>query len=369
MPFANRCSHDFDSGVCSRGEGYFHQSRVRIEQGSSDGSSRRSGALAAMPCGWTGATREAAWSSLPVPAPTSRTWARASTFGRPCSPRTPAHGSALRQWRVDRCGARSARAETASKRTTMAAKMKTTRRGEDDAAGLRAHSTKRLAFSSFRTAKAFNAPPWFQAAPAGAGGQSKLARPAGRRVSRRFLGEARRAGPRHARQDPRGLVRAGRHVEASAGTLVIRLYHRETKLNGEFGKRQAASIGRDDLARFTRPEDREMLRLLLASDEDRGVLRCLSRPLRLLRLQPEDLAGVAGGRGLRAPAAEALRHGAARVDAGQLPAGPGGGRPAAGLGRRSAVAVPLVHRQPTTRRNAGSWRANWSARGKKARFP
>ena len=79
----------------------------------------------------------------------------------------------------------------------------------------------------------------------------------------------------------------------------------------------------------------------------RRRVRCLSRPLWLLwlpRLRAEDLAGVAGRRGLRAPAAEALRHGALRVDAGQLAAGPGGGRPPAGLGRRSAVAVPLVHR-------------------------
>jgi superfamily II DNA or RNA helicase len=54
---------------------------------------------------------------------------------------------------------------------------------------------------------------------------------------------------------------------ASAGTPVIRFYQRETKLNGEFGKRRATSIVRDELARFTRPEDREILPLLLASGE------------------------------------------------------------------------------------------------------
>jgi superfamily II DNA or RNA helicase len=54
---------------------------------------------------------------------------------------------------------------------------------------------------------------------------------------------------------------------ASAGSPVIRFYQRETKLNGEFGKRRAVSIVADELERFTRAEDREILRLLLAGNE------------------------------------------------------------------------------------------------------
>ena len=101
---------------------------------------------------------------------------------------------------------------------------------------------------------------------------------------------------------------------------MIHLFQRETKLNGEFGRLKPLSIGQEDVARFTKPEDREMLRLLLASDEDRDDgYDAYRRPLCywLPRLRAEDLAGVAGRRGLRAPAAEALRHGALRVDAGQ----------------------------------------------------
>ncbi len=54
------------------------------------------------------------------------------------------------------------------------------------------------------------------------------------------------------------------------GALMIHLFQRETKVSGEFGRLKPLSVGQEDVARFTKPEDREMLRVLLASDEDRG---------------------------------------------------------------------------------------------------
>jgi hypothetical protein len=56
----------------------------------------------------------------------------------------------------------------------------------------------------------------------------------------------------------------------ATGALMIHLFHRETKLSGEFGRLKPLSIGQEDLARFPKPEDREMLRVLLASDDDRS---------------------------------------------------------------------------------------------------
>jgi hypothetical protein len=53
------------------------------------------------------------------------------------------------------------------------------------------------------------------------------------------------------------------------GALMIDLFHRETKLSGEFGRLKPLGVRQEDIARFTKPEDREMLRVLLASDEDR----------------------------------------------------------------------------------------------------
>ena len=54
------------------------------------------------------------------------------------------------------------------------------------------------------------------------------------------------------------------------GTLAVQLFHRETKLNGEFGKLKALSIDRHGVDSFPRPEDRELLRLLLAYDSGCG---------------------------------------------------------------------------------------------------
>jgi len=56
------------------------------------------------------------------------------------------------------------------------------------------------------------------------------------------------------------------------GVLMIHLFQRETKVSGEFGRLKPLSVGQEDVARFTKPEDREMLRVLLTSDEDRGDL-------------------------------------------------------------------------------------------------
>lgn len=52
-----------------------------------------------------------------------------------------------------------------------------------------------------------------------------------------------------------------------ANDLTIQLFHRETKLNGEFGKLKPLSVSRQGIDQFPRPDDREMLSLLLANDE------------------------------------------------------------------------------------------------------
>jgi superfamily II DNA or RNA helicase len=54
------------------------------------------------------------------------------------------------------------------------------------------------------------------------------------------------------------------------GVLMIHLFQRETKVSGEFGRLKPMSVDQEDVARFTKPEDREMLRVLLASDEGRS---------------------------------------------------------------------------------------------------
>ncbi len=58
----------------------------------------------------------------------------------------------------------------------------------------------------------------------------------------------------------------GASLEANA--LVILLFQRETKLSGEFGKLKTLSIDRRSVDRFPRPDDREILQLLLINSHE-----------------------------------------------------------------------------------------------------
>jgi superfamily II DNA or RNA helicase len=51
-------------------------------------------------------------------------------------------------------------------------------------------------------------------------------------------------------------------------TVVIRLFHRETKLNGEFGKLKPLRIDRRSVAQFPNPDDCEILQLLLSNGRE-----------------------------------------------------------------------------------------------------
>ncbi|MGO8751936.1 MAG: SNF2-related protein [Thermoguttaceae bacterium] len=56
----------------------------------------------------------------------------------------------------------------------------------------------------------------------------------------------------------------------TAGGISIRLFQREAKMDGEFGKLKPLTIDRTGVDRFPLPEDRESLRLLLACRRDSG---------------------------------------------------------------------------------------------------
>jgi superfamily II DNA or RNA helicase len=57
-------------------------------------------------------------------------------------------------------------------------------------------------------------------------------------------------------------------ASTETGGLVIRLFHRETKLNGEFGKLKSLSIDQRSIDQFPQPDDRELLQLLLINGRE-----------------------------------------------------------------------------------------------------
>jgi superfamily II DNA or RNA helicase len=259
MPFANRCSHEFDSGVRSRGERYFRQGRVQIQAAGGDSLSARvrGSCRYAVLLDWSGARGGAVESSCTCPyfadvGPCKHIWA--TLLAADALALGPPAGSG-----------RLAVAEAKSPGEPDEDDL-----NEDDLADF-APRVERFSAGrpSYRAGEAVGGPPWRR---------TRRRAPSGRITWRDRLAAVFQEGSSANLGGP-ALPLPGKTREvwyvldvtstAAAGTPVIRFYQRETKLNGEFGKRRAVGIVPGELKRFTRAEDREILRLLLASDEPR----------------------------------------------------------------------------------------------------
>ena len=86
MSLADRCIHEFDSGVRSRGEQYFREDRVSsARSGGQAISGRSSAASPSTKWSWTGGSAASNWPSA-APAPTMTNMRPASIFGQPSWP-------------------------------------------------------------------------------------------------------------------------------------------------------------------------------------------------------------------------------------------------------------------------------------------